>query len=223
MLSWRACFLTEPAYQLPTSRSYFWSTAPGPLSQAVLLSSWLLTFLIPRNSSLNSRLGPDCSRIQSTFFLGRRKTHFPCQNAGTGYATELLVPETRNCQAVGFTQRTGFSTSVTLWQPQRVMGEWNSAPQGNDGEDGMRGDQLGGPGSQQAPGMCNLLSFLSVILPGRPWMFLFHQAKPTVANSCFGICWGPQILGWEEGGTFWDLPGTAYRAETYGFQGGVWR
>lgn len=111
------------------------------------------------------------------------------------------------------------SKSVTLWQPQRVLGEWNSLPQGNGREDGMPGDQLGGLGSQQATGTFNLLSFLSIILPGRPWMFLFHQAKPIVTNSCFGACWGPQILGWEEGGTFWDLPGTAYWAETYRFPG----
>lgn len=83
----------------------------------------------------------------------------------------------------------------------------------------MRGDQLGGLGSQQAPEMFNVLSFLSVILPGRPWMFLFHQVKPIVTNSCFGVGWGPQILGWEEGGTFWDLPGIAYGAETYQFPG----
>lgn len=85
----------------------------------------------------------------------------------------------------------------------------------------MWGDQLGGLGFQQAPGMFNLLSFLSIILPGRPWMFLFRQAKPIVTNSCFGVCWGPQNLGgggWDILGSSWHcLPGRDILVSRVGF------
>lgn len=118
MLSWRACFLTEPAYQLPTSCSYFWSTAPGPLSQAVLLSSWLLMFLIPQNSSLNSRLGPDCSRIQSTFFLGRTKDSFPLSKCRDWLCYRTAGSREKELPGRGLTQRTGFYICDPLAAPE---------------------------------------------------------------------------------------------------------
>lgn len=92
----------------------------------------------------------------------------PVKMQGRAIATELLVPDTRDKRLPGRRHRleVRLLDPVTPWQPLRVLGEWNSVPQGNDGEGGMRGDQPGGLSSQQAPGMFNLFFFISEFLPG---------------------------------------------------------
>lgn len=58
-------------------------------------------------------------------------------------------------------------------------------------------DQLGGLSSQQAPRMSDIFFFISVFLPWRALMFLFHQAQLILTNDCTGRMLGPWIA-WAE-------------------------